>query len=447
MICILLFFGQIVWEYRTAATAARTYPAIGEVVAVNASGDSCIYVIGGQSTISQTRTTYEYDCSTDAWATRAQMPAPARYDYGGCSAIRAGIRRIYVMGGYQSVYVYLADVDEYTPSANTWTSVADMPTPREGVRIACVGNMIYAIGGDYFDGYDVFVYDIVERYDPETNTWTTGYAAMPTARTDACCAVAVNENSAACIYVFGGSEDIVSPWPTNAIEEYNPATNTWRARNSSGSTARWGATAITAANKIYFIGGTSDGSSSLNLVEVYDPVANAWSTETPIQQTRDGMTGGTVGGRIYAVVGSNGNTVVNTNERSAGVIGIEEITDNITMDYGLTITPNPARGCVNIMLGAKGIGQRAGGRGYRAEGKGHSAESREQMVIGGELQIYDAGGRLVRSFVFPNSTLIPHNSVTWQCDDDRGSPVPAGVYFIRASLNSISLSEKAIVLE
>jgi len=429
MIILLFLIGPIVWEYRATAPQARTYPAIGTVVERNAAGDSCIFVIGGQSAINQTRTNYEYDCLTNAWTTRTQMPLPIRYDFGGCSAGRGGTRRIYVLGGYQSAYVYYADLDEYTASTNSWVSQADMPTAREGVRAACVANMIYAIGGDYFDGVDPYVYDLVERYDPETNAWTTGYAAMPTARTDACCAVAQNENGDSCIYVFGGCPDIVSPYPSNAVEEYNPAVNAWRARNNSGLTGRWGAMAVTALNKIYVIGGTSDGSTSLNLVQVYDPAANTWSSETPIQLTRDGTTGGFVAGRIYVVVGSNGQTVVNTNERTTDVIDIEEIAGIPLMDFSLSVMPNPARDLVSI-----NICREAGMRGSGGD-------------AGLAIEIYDACGRLVKSINLPSAYSLVSTAVIWSVDDDLGRKVPAGVYFVKAKAGAQEIIEQIIILK
>lgn len=350
----VVFLITLSWEFRVPAPGARTYPAIGNVVAINSSGNVSVYVIGGETGLGQTSTNYEYDCVTNTWASQALMPPPERYDFAGCSAYRGGVERIYVIGGYQSIFVYLTDVDEYTPSTNSWTEMADMPTQREGVRAANIGNLIYAIGGDYFDFNNgiVYVYDIVERYNPETNTWTTGYATMPTARTDACCAVATDESGDSCIYVFGGSTSIISYVPTNAVEEYNPATDSWRTRNSTGFTARGGVMAAAGNNnKIYVIGGTSDGVGSLDLVQVFDPVANSWSSETSIQVARDGVTGGIAGifgGRIHVVVGSTGANAVTTNERSVEIVGMEEFTAKNASQHDLNIFPNPFNSSASI---------------------------------------------------------------------------------------------------
>ncbi|MCK4250769.1 hypothetical protein KAX97_04950, partial [candidate division WOR-3 bacterium] len=60
-------------------------------------------------------------------------------------------------------------------------------------------------------------------------------------------------------------------------------------------------------------------------------------------------------------------------------------------------------------------------------------DSRQKTVV--SLKIYDASGRLVRSFPIinlcnPNKSVV---SVYWNGTDDIGNPLPAGVYFIRLS--------------
>ena len=431
----IIFLIAITWEYRAGAPASRTYPAIGDVTATNTSGHACIYVIGGQSATNQTTTNYEYDCVSNSWTTKAQMPAPARYDFAGGHASRGGVERIYVFGGYQSVYIYLTDVDEYTPSTNTWTSRADMPTQREGVRTGCIGNMIYAIGGDYFDlnNFQDYVYDIVERYDPETNTWTTGYASMPTPRTDACCAVATNESGDSCIYVFGGSTSILGYVATNAVEEYDPVTNTWRVRSGSGFTGRGGAMAVTDMNNlIYVIGGTSNGSSSLNLVQVYNPVTNTWSSETAIQTTRDGVTGGMagdIGGHIHVVVGSNGATPLNTNERSAEIVNIKEITGLAPDNSLIEIDPNPFAKSTGIRFVI-----------------GPGAEGKEQSAKGIMLEIYDVSGKMVYAFPYITQYAL-RSTLVWSGADQTGRQVPNGVYFLQATTADQTIIEKIVKIK
>jgi N-acetylneuraminic acid mutarotase len=41
----------------------------------------------------------------------------------------------------------LNTVEEYDPVTNTWTTMANMPTPRFGLAAVAVNGKIYAIGG------------------------------------------------------------------------------------------------------------------------------------------------------------------------------------------------------------------------------------------------------------------------------------------------------------
>ena len=61
-------------------------------------------------------------------------------------------------------------------SLDVWATKAPMLTAHVGLAAAEVGGKIYAIGGDNFGNVNV-----VEEYDPASNTWTTK-APMLTAR-------------------------------------------------------------------------------------------------------------------------------------------------------------------------------------------------------------------------------------------------------------------------
>src|SRR5207302_1896654 len=76
-----------------------------------------------------------------------------------------------------------------------WTTVAPMPTVRSDLAAATGSDgRIYAIGGDTLSAGSGAFLDIVEAYDPRTNTWScsrgdtspgcanTSLAPMPTPR-------------------------------------------------------------------------------------------------------------------------------------------------------------------------------------------------------------------------------------------------------------------------
>lgn len=55
--------------------------------------------------------------------------------------------------------------------------------------------------------------------------------------------------------------------------------------------------------KIYVFGGGGEGFKSLNLVNVYDPLEDRWSTATPMPTTRSGVVAVTLRDRIYVMGG------------------------------------------------------------------------------------------------------------------------------------------------
>lgn len=69
-------------------------------------------------------------------------------------------------------------------------------------------------------------------------------------------------------------------------------------------TARGGLGIAVAYGKIYAIGGTN-GNSMLNVNEEYDPVTNRWSTKAPMPTARSGFAISVYQNRIYCIGGSN----------------------------------------------------------------------------------------------------------------------------------------------
>jgi N-acetylneuraminic acid mutarotase len=132
---------------------------------------------------------------------------------------------------------------------------------------------------------------------------------MPTKR-GAAGAAAVNGK----IYVVGGanslpgvSEDGIHPArPHNVlatVEEYDPATNAWRARRPL-LTARNHHAVAAVSDKIYAIGGRigsafiSRGSNNIDLVERYDPATDAWAAMERMPTARSAIGAGVYNGHI-----------------------------------------------------------------------------------------------------------------------------------------------------
>ncbi len=61
------------------------------------------------------------------------------------------------------------------------------------------------------------------------------------------------------------------------------------------------------------------------------------------------------------------------------------------------------------------------------------------------LRIYDLAGRLIKKYDLLPSSASPLTSITWDCHDEQGRAVPAGVYFVKAD-GADGMSIKKIVL-
>lgn len=175
---------------------------------------------------------------------------------------------------------------------DAWRNVAPMPTPRYGLAAATVNGKIYAFGGLQGAIWDTqTALAIVEEYNPATNTWRSR-APMPTARCTMVVAVVDGK-----IYAIGGYNGA----PLAVVEEYDPAANTWRSR-APMPTTRWSLAGAAVNGRIYALGGY-DNQIRHTWVEEYDPVANTWRSRTSMLTGRSDLAVAVVTGRLYAIGG------------------------------------------------------------------------------------------------------------------------------------------------
>jgi len=184
---------------------------------------------------------------------------------------------------------------------NLWRTMEPMLTARSGFGVAVVDDKIYAIGGIY--GIQSS-YDNNEQYDPATNTWATK-TAMPTPRGDF--AIAVFQDK---IYTIGGSIR-AGQWTTELTdvnEVYDPATDTWTTKTSM-PTPKAGLSASAVDGKIYLIGGFTQSANGTRQTSketlVYDPIADSWTTKTPIPTATLDYATAVVDDKIYVISGTS----------------------------------------------------------------------------------------------------------------------------------------------
>jgi N-acetylneuraminic acid mutarotase len=233
-----------------------------------------------------------YNIAHDSWSFGPKAPGLASSE--GIAVSHGG--SVYALGGRNGAGT---DNNRFTPSSETWTSLAPLPNGRNGLGAAVIGNSIYAIGGRPETGgpcSSFTQFADVERYDIASNTWTA-VAPLPTERSDVG-AIAHGGK----IYVFGGCK-FTAATVTGEVDIYDPTTNTWT-EGAPMPTPRAGFYGIgRKGNKIYVVGGLDAGGGASSANEVYNIAHNTWSEDTPMTHPRGEMGVASHGGRIYTIGG------------------------------------------------------------------------------------------------------------------------------------------------
>jgi uncharacterized protein YoxC len=113
--------------------------------------------------------TYMYIPSTDTWHT---MTASSTVTWAGTSAVRLNNGSILVMGGLNAAVNAIATCEIYNPLIDSWSSAANMPIAA-GCGAAFMGNdgFVYYIGGSSAWPNTGTETNAIQRYDPTTDTW------------------------------------------------------------------------------------------------------------------------------------------------------------------------------------------------------------------------------------------------------------------------------------
>ena len=207
----------------------------------------------------------------------------------------------------------IADAYEFNPATDSWKPIAPLPGKRGSAIAAEVGGKIYVIGGattmegskdPFFTAFGpAKVLATNDVYDPATNTWESRNP-MSVPRNHAFSGV-VNGK----IYVIGGRTGhgfILSATNTDVVEAYDPASNTWSMPKERMPTARSGGASGTDGRRIYVAGGevtTTELVGAFRAVEVYDPVTNSWMSLPSMPMPRHGVAGAVIGNRFHLVSG------------------------------------------------------------------------------------------------------------------------------------------------
>ncbi len=255
-------------------TTKSDMPVKRDAYRVAAAGDR-IYVVGNLNGGAEA---LEYDPAADRWAVKAPMPTP-RFDFG---VVESG-GRVYTFGGMGT-----NTLEVYDPPTNTWIRKPAMPRNNWEQVAAEAAGKIYVIGGGFPAGS---VLDLVYEYDPgveQAADWAPR-AAMPKARPFPHQWPAVIGGR---IYAILDGE--------GSVLEFDPQKNVWSDRHAPMPTKRHHYATVVAGGKLYVLGGCTGGEGGkherIAAVEEYDPSTNTWRARKPMPTPRMGLGAAALGG-------------------------------------------------------------------------------------------------------------------------------------------------------
>ncbi|XP_040010042.1 kelch-like protein 20 isoform X2 [Xiphias gladius] len=254
-----------------------------------------MFVVGGWTQDDPSCLVEQFCPEYNEWRTAARMVHSR-----GNVAVGSLDGMIYTVGGGDNVRCY-SNVERYIPDTDSWsTDVAPLSSPRNGACLVAMDGYLYAIGGH--DG--ITAMNTVERYDPKMNTWSK-QAPMLSRRTRAVAAVLEGH-----LYVIGGNDGDMA---LSSVERYSPVDGIWlicahmlSPRENAGCTVYQG--------QIYVAGGKDKLNLELCAAERFDPDTMRWSPVKCMRSKRDNMSLVVFNGALLAVGGSDGFTNLKTIE-------------------------------------------------------------------------------------------------------------------------------------
>lgn len=219
----------------------------------------------------------------------------ARYD-----AVAAAVQgKIYFIGGVTRESEAARFTEEYNPLTDRWSAKAQMPTGRAAAVAVVVDTHIYVLGGRR--GNDVL--STVERYDPLSDSWTKR-SPMPTSRWLLMASVVAGK-----VYALGGISGVGSQRRVlDVVEVYDPAKDKWTTIRSMPGPRSNAAVAVL-GEKIYIISGRLGAGptpSTTLRVDEYDTAKSAWRVVRPLEQARTGSEACVLNNKIYVIGGASG---------------------------------------------------------------------------------------------------------------------------------------------
>jgi N-acetylneuraminic acid mutarotase len=268
-----------------------------------------------------------FDPIANTWTALASVPD---LNNATASAVYApNVNKLYVFGGTRiSTATVVGTTRTYDIASNTWGTAMPMPDVRGFMGSGYYNGKIYLIGG-YSTGNIDPSFGQVWQYDPVLNTWDTSRMSMPITLGGAGSGV-INGH----IYMVGGRNS--SNDDLNTVYDYDITADTWTQRanvptgiNAPGSAVICGKLWIFGGGNPFLGSGTlykSDQKRVLvpdttNILQIYDPATNTWTTGPSLIQARSLAAGTQVGDTAVTVGGYTGTSTTTSVEINVAASG------------------------------------------------------------------------------------------------------------------------------
>jgi N-acetylneuraminic acid mutarotase len=255
------------------------------------SGTPYIYCVGG-SAVGQTTATarvFFYDPVADTVTTLTaadNWPGDAAGTIlpGGFAVVN---NKLYILGGFNLNVASTSQIWQFDPTAATGSKWTQMVNTPEGIMYAptcAINGIIYVAGASDYSGGSVIDTTNSFSFNPFTNSIGT-IAAIPRA-TGQTRALAFNDGLGVKMYVMGGGQ--VPPNPSNEVDVYNPATNTWAIGESFDHARRNFPTDTNGTDHIWVWGGYTIPEQDSDTLEIFScrPTPNPRPRPTPTPRWR-----------------------------------------------------------------------------------------------------------------------------------------------------------------
>mgnify|MGYP005838232351 CR=1 FL=1 len=200
-------------------------------------------------------------------------------------------RGIWMVGGLSgsAINTTVGTIDLYDPVTNTWypdvaASATGTYVPVSFAGYAAYNGKIYVIGG--FDSTGACM-NLVQIYDTNANSWSTGANNIPAARANVNAAVYGGR-----IYILGGTTGAASAAfaAQNSTYVYNIAGDNWTTSLALGASAN--RSTLVYGGVVYHFGGKSAATTYLSTHDGYtiaDNLVTSGQTEVALSTVRAGM--------------------------------------------------------------------------------------------------------------------------------------------------------------